>query len=302
MQKNFQQGFILNALATIVVAIIFFASMYHVFVAAPNAFPAPYHLTVSSGETSSTISRQLVNDGVIRSRRTFQLLMVALGSDTHISEGQYDFTQPMSALGIAMRLSGKEFGITKTKVTFPEGYTNKDMSARLATVFPDFDTATFLKLTANEQGYLFPDTYRFFATPLPDQVVTALKNDYQQKVASLRTDMTSSGHTEANIIIMASLVQQEAHGPIDSPVIAGILWKRLQNGMALQVDAAPATYGHKGLPNAPIDNPGLIAIEAAIHPTDSPYLYYLHDHSGTVHYASTYQQHQQNIKKYLPTI
>ncbi len=283
----------------VVIVVIFFGSLYHAFVAAPSTFPAPYHLTVTTGEGASAISHQLANDGAIRSRRTFQFLMEVLGSDTRISEGEYSFDHPISAVGIALRLSGKEFGITKTKVTFPEGYTNQDMATRLKAVFPEFDSAGFLKQASGLEGYLFPDTYGFFATPLPENIIADQQRNYEQKIAPLRADIAASGHSEANIIIMASIVQKEAEGTNDSSVIAGILWKRLQNGMPLQVDAVPSTYSHKGLPATPINNPGMVAIQAALHPEDSDYLYYLHDHNGNVHYASTYQQHQQNIKKYL---
>lgn len=291
--------FVFNAVTTVVIGIIFFFSAYQVFVAPPSNFPVPYDLSVSSGETSSSISQQLVADGVIKSRKTFQLFMVILGGDTHISEGEYLFDRPMSAIAVAMRISGKEFGIARVKVTFPEGFTNKDMTARLAAAFPSFDTGTFSGLAASQQGYLFPDTYKFFPTPLPAALIASFRENYERKVAPLRADIAASGHSEAEIIVMASLIQKEAEGVTDSPVIAGILWKRIQNGMALQVDAAPTSYTHKGLPAAPINNPGLTAIQAAIHPTASPYVYYLHDSSGTVHYASTYQQHEQNIKKYL---
>jgi UPF0755 protein len=69
--------------------------------------------------------------------------------------------------------------------------------------------------------------------------------------------------------------------------------------MPLQVDAMPDTYKNKGLPNSPIGNPGLKAIEAAIHPQTSPYLYYLHDKNGNIYYAKTFTEHEVNIKKYL---
>jgi UPF0755 protein len=154
-------------------------------------------------------------------------------------------------------------------------------------------------MTNDDQGYLFPDTYKFFPTPLPTDVITALKNNYAEKVGPLEAAIVASGHSEHDIIVMASLIEKEAKGSTDSPVIAGILWKRIANGMDLQVDADPWTYSNKGLPVAPVDNPGLVAINAAIHPTASPYLYYLHDASGNVHYASTFAQHQANIKKYL---
>jgi UPF0755 protein len=272
---------------------------YRTFVAAPSSFPVPYHLSVTAGDTSSAISRQLADDGVIRSRRVFQFFMIMLGNDTHISEGEYYFSQPFNAIDIALRISGKEFGINKVKVTFPEGYTNDQMTARLVATFPTFDAAGFFKETAGTQGYLFPDTYKFFPTPTADEVVTTMKDNFQAKLVPLQADIAASGHSESDIIIMASIIQKEAAGTEDSPIIAGILWKRISNGMDLQVDAAPSTYDHKGLPDAPINNPGLVAILAAIHPTASDYLYYLHDAAGNVHYASTFAEHQQNIKKYL---
>lgn len=299
MPKDSQKGFILNAITLIVIAVVLFTVLYRSFVAAPSNFPVPYRITVAPGESSSAISLQLAHDDAIKSRRTFQLMMKILGSDTHISPGDYFFDQPISTIDMALRISGKHFGISKIKVTFPEGYTDIQMTERLSTDFPHFDTAGFLELTTGQQGYLFPDTYKFFPTPQPQEVITAMKNNYEVKVAPLRPAIAASGHSEADIMVMASIIEKEAQGLGDSPVIAGILWKRIRNGMPLQVDADHTTYTHKGLPVKPIDNPGLVAIEAAVNPTDSPYLYYLHDSKGNVHYASTFQQHQQNIKKYL---
>jgi UPF0755 protein len=89
----------------------------------------------------------------------------------------------------------------------------------------------------------------------------------------------------------------------DREIISGILWRRLANGMPLQVDADPDTYKTKGLPANPICNPGLDSIKAAIYVLKMhnlpPYLYYLHDKNGTIHYAKTFAEHNANIKKYL---
>jgi UPF0755 protein len=289
----------MRTLLTFFLCIVVCFGIYKVYVSAPANFPTPYHLIITDGEGFSAISHQLAGDNVIRSSRAFEIWMVLLGSDKHISQGEYYFTTPESSLVIALRISGEEFGIEKQKVTFPEGYTNTQMAQRLQTVFPTFDAAQFLQLTATDQGYLFPDTYKFFPTPLPTDVIIAMKNNYDEKLQPFQAAIASSGHSEEDIIIMASILEKEAQGSSDSPVIAGILWKRLANGMDLQVDADPETYKEKGLPAAPLDNPGLVAIQAAIAPTSSPYLYYLHDAQGNVHYASTYEQHQQNIKKYL---
>ncbi len=71
--------------------------------------------------------------------------------------------------------------------------------------------------------------------------------------------------------------------------------------MPLQVDASLDydTYSYKGLPLAPICNPGLSSIQAALNPVDSPYWYYLSDGNGNIHYGKTFEEHKINKEKYL---
>ena len=117
------------------------------------------------------------------------------------------------------------------------------------------------------------------------------------------------------------IIEKEAAGDNDRGIVSGILWNRIDAGIPLQVDApflyllgkeskdltrkdlatsSPYnTYIHKGLPPAPINNPGLAAITAAIHPESSDYFYYLHDKNGMIHFAKTYAEHKKNIQKYL---
>ena len=119
----------------------------------------------------------------------------------------------------------------------------------------------------------------------------------------------------------ASILEREANGTEDIKIISGILQNRLNKNMPLQVDApfyyllgkesseltqadlkikSPYnTYINKGLPPAPIGNPGLKAIEAAVYPTKTDYLYYLHDINGVVHYAKTHSEHVKNKQLYL---
>lgn len=319
--RNYQSGFIVKTFLTLLIGASLFTVGYNRFFAAPNNFPNPYHLTIEPGQTLFSVSNELYADKVIRSPRVFEMFMLSMGNEKNISEGEYYFSKPMTVLEVSMRISGKQFGIDRERITFPEGFTNINMADRLSATFPNFDRALFLELTKDDQGYLFPDTYGFFPSLAPDLVVTTLKRNFDKKVAPLEESIEKSGRSLEDIIIMASIIEKEANGPEDRAIISGILWKRISIDMALQVDApflfllnkeskeltlkdlaidSPYnTYRYKGLPPGPINNPGLESIKAAIAPQSSPYLYYLHDSAGGIHYASTYQEHQANIKRYL---
>ena len=124
------------------------------------------------------------------------------------------------------------------------------------------------------------------------------------------------------------MLEKEVRTPQDMPIVAGILWKRLDSGWPLQADATLQyalgyqgaektwwkktlfetdkeinspynTYQQRGLPPASIANPGLLSIRAVAFPKDSPYWYYLHDREGGIHYAQTLEEHERNIENYL---
>lgn len=287
----------------------------------PKTFPVPYVVVIDRGQSLFSISEELYTDGAIRSRRIFEMLMLTLGNDKSISHGEYYFETPATVVDVALRITGRRFGIERTRITIPEGFTNKQIAERLENELHDFDTALFLELAQKHEGYLFPDTYIFFPWTTPDSVINTLKNTFDTKTAPLQDEIRASKRSFSDIIIMASLIEKEARGDIDRETISGILWKRIDTGMPLQVDApflyligkesseltrtdlamdSPFnTYKNKGLPPSPIGNPGLASIKAALFPKASPYLYYLHSEDGTIYYARTYTEHLQNIKKYL---
>ncbi len=287
----------------------------------PVSFPVPYRVIIDPGQSLFSISDELATDGVIRSQRLFEFWMLLFGTDRTITEGEFYFTEPKTALSVALRITGKEFGIDRKKVTFPEGFSTRDMAARLAATYQGFDTALFISLAQEHEGYLFPDTYAFFPSVTPDVVVATLRQNFERRTASLASAVASSGRTLDEIVTMASLVEREANGPEDRAMVAGILWRRFDEGKLLQVDAPFLvllgkksseltkkdlaidslfnTYKHVGLPPTPIANPGFAALEATIRPTASPYLFYLHDGTGAIYYARTYNEHLANINRYL---
>ena len=287
----------------------------------PKTFPVPYQITINKGQTLFSISKELHSDGVISSQRIFEMLMLSFGSDKTISHGEYYFDKPTSVIGVALRISGRDFGINLTRVTFPEGFTNKQIGERLKKELHNFDDKIFFNLVKDKEGYLFPDTYTFFPWSTPETVVVSLEENFNKKIEPLKEDIEKSGRSISDIIIMASIIEKEANGNNDRALISGILWNRIDADIALQVDAPFLyllgkeskdltktdlatkslynTYLHKGFPPTPINNPGLEAITAAIHPEKSKYFYYLHDSDGKIYYAKTFTEHKKNIRDYL---
>lgn len=179
------------------------------------------------------------------------------------------------------------------------------------------------------EGYLFPDTYRFFASSSPDEIITKILENFDKKLTpDLRAEIKKQGRSIFEIITMASIIEKEA--PInyqtgnseDAKIISGIFWKRLRQDQALQscatlayvlgenkpqyseadtrVDSPFNTYAHRGLTPAPIANPGLLAIKAAISPIDSDYQYFLTPAgSKDIIFSRTYEEHLDKKHRYL---
>ena len=179
------------------------------------------------------------------------------------------------------------------------------------------------------EGYLFPDTYRVYASSTVTEVITKMLDNFDKKLTpQMRADIKAQGKSIYEIVTLASIIEKEA--PInystgdnrDARIIAGIFYNRLRSGQALQSDATLSyiygdndpshsgsalentspynTYKYRGLPPGPICNPGILAIEAAIYPLATDYNYFLTPKGKTeVIYARTYDEHLQNKYKYL---
>jgi UPF0755 protein len=303
LNENFLKTDIVQPRSTkpfIIVAIILFAILAYFFAfSAPRNFPRGSIFQVGQGDTLRTVSLHLKIEGIIRSRLLFESFVILQGGERHIMRADYLFEEPISAFEVARRIAKGDRHISKVSVTIPEGYSNAEIADTYAAKLHSFDKAAFLASAKDLQGYLFPDTYFFFSTDGAPEVLLSMRSNFDKKFSPIRALVEASGKTEKDIITMASLLEKEANGDEDRDIISGILWHRIAINMPLQADAAPETYKHRGLPAMPIGNPGLEAIQAALHPKASTYLYYLHDKNGVAHYAHTLSEHDNNIKLYL---
>lgn len=274
------------------------------FVVFSYVFRAPVHdgdviIHVTSSDSLQKISNVLGEKKVVRYPYIFKIMVTIFSGDKNIPSGDYLFKNNESLLNVSWQVGRGIHGITPIRITLKEGMTNKDMAKIISSKLTSFNTEMFLNDERSKEGYLFPDTYFLFPMSTTDEIVNELSSNFKKRIIPLNNDIKSSERSLSDIIIMASILEKEAKGKNDGAIISGILWKRIKLGMPLQVDAAQITYKEAGLPGIPISNPGLSSIGYAIHPEESPYLFYLHDSSGQVHYAKTFSEHRSNIARYL---
>ena len=172
------------------------------------------------------------------------------------------------------------------------------------------------------EGFLFPDTYLVPLAATPDDVAEMLTDQFAKELPADAAQRARALHVSvAQAVTVASLVEREAKIEADRPMIAGVIYNRLRQGMPLQVDATieyalPAhkseltlhdlrvdspynTYQHAGLPPTPIANPGLPSLEAALHPAKTDALYYVYCGNGHHVFAKTLAEHQANVERCL---
>ena len=248
------------------------------------------NFTVLSGATASEIGTNLYKGGFIKNPTIFKFYVKFSGISDRIQAGDYRLSPSFNLFQTTAVLSGSPLEV---KVTIPEGFTNEQIAARLQNDLNQDSNFKnqFLSLSKNLQGYLFPDTYQIPEDASPSAIISTMENNFKVKTSNL--DITKQ------TIVMASIVEGETKGGPEREVVSGILFNRLNVGMPLQVDVAKETYKVIGLPDLPINNPGLSAINAALNPAKTDYWYYLHDSSGQIHYAMTLEEQDANIKKYL---
>lgn len=278
-------------------AVLLLIILYIFAFSSPPSFPSKSIVTLKQGSGVAQLSQTLADEHVIRSATWFRILIITFGGEKGIKAGDYYLPAPENTIVLAWRMSHGISDLIKVKITIPEGYTVKQISSLFDIRFPLFNHLAFE--TNAPQGYLFPDTYFIQVNATATSTSALFQSNFHIKIDPLSDEIKASGHSIYNIIDVASILQAEVKTPTDMAIVSGIIWKRLKLNMPLQVDSAPETYKRGGLPTSPIDNPGLVAIKAAVHPVDSPYLYFISDKNGNIHYAKTLDEQTTNIKKYL---
>lgn len=280
-------------------------------------FPVAIDITVSEGMNHTDIAELLEERGVVRSALYLNFVLSQVFSNEFVQAGTYRFDAPRTTHEVAEIITKGINTKPQRKVTFPEGFSVKEMSSYLPENFSTIDTESILDL----EGYLFPDTYFISNEFDVDTLVELMHTTFTEKMETIAEQLNSSPFSQKDVIILASIIEREAKDVESKRIVAGILEQRLKINMPLQVDATFTyilnktsseltqddlsidspynTYIHTGLPPTPIANPGMEAILAVLEPIQTEYLYYLTAPDGTFHYAETFEEHKTNKEKYL---
>lgn len=291
------------------------------FLQTPYALPEHPLVVVESGASFTEVAELLKERNVIVSKYILRGMVALRGGTVSIKAGAYTFDTPSNAFVVAGRLINGDFRTESLRIVFPEGTPSHDMSTLLVDSIGFREAARFEREALGYEGYLFPDTYFLPPMATSGMIISLLTETFEIKTSELVLRAEALGRSWNDVVIMASLVEKEAQTYEDKRIVAGILWKRLDEGMRLQVDApffylfgktsaditradldidSPYnTYKYEGLPPTPISNAGLETLEATLNPIESEYWFYLSDTDGVIHYAATYDEHLDNKAKYI---
>ncbi|MBV9023854.1 MAG: endolytic transglycosylase MltG [Streptomycetaceae bacterium] len=280
-------------------------------------------LTIPDGATLSQIGNILKQNGVVKSVDAF----TAAAGSTGIQGGSYTLRQHMSAAAAVALMSSPS---AQNALVIPEGRRATQVYAALdkylglasgttANATKSFDLGLPPYANGNPEGFLFPSRYSISKSSKPADALAQMIRQAQTEFAAdnLSAQAQAIGRTPYEIIIIASLIQAEAHQAQDFGKVSRVIYNRLQQQMALGLDSTinyakgrstlltttadthyPSpynTYLHKGLPPGPIDNPGHQAIEAALNPTPGNWLYFVTVKPGDTRFTDSAAVQQQNV-------
>jgi UPF0755 protein len=284
------------------------------------------------GYSTRRIAAELEAAGVIRSRVGF-ILWHRIHPKQSLKAGEYLFDKTAKPLDVYERLVRGDIYVHT--VVIPEGFTMFDIAQAvqdaglgssqefLAVAQSNTELISDLAPDAKTlEGYLFPNTYEFTRTQSMKDIAAAMVKQFRQ--VAEQTGLTASGQGKdvQKTVTMASIIEKETAVPEERTIVASVYYNRLARNIALQADpsviyaellngnyagalhhsdmsfqSAYNTYTHPGLPPGPIGNPGRSSLEAALHPAQTDYFYFVSDGNGHHRFSRSLEEHNQNVAK-----
>jgi len=284
-------------------------------------------VTVSSNSNTARIASQLAEKGLINNPDIFIWYCRLKGYDSQLQAGVYQFGKSQ---GIPEMVQDLVAGRVKSKtITIPEGYDLRQIGELFVAreicsleewqtaVLKDYDYEFLRDIPKRDnrlEGFLFPETYRIRDGASPEELIKMMLSQFSKVWdEQFSAAAEQSGLTTYRVITLASMVEKEGRHDEERPRIAGVIFNRLQIGMALQIDATVLyslgghkdrvllkdlevdspynTYRNTGLPPGPIASPGAVSIQAVLQPEKHDYYYYVTSEGGYHTFSRTYEEH-----------
>jgi UPF0755 protein len=288
-------------------------------------------LSVAPGESFSTISDRLAEEGLILLPVKFRRYAMLRGFDKRVKAGEYELSAAMSPRRILNALvQGR---VRLRRLTIPEGFDLVQIAAEVEAAglgaAGDFlaaarDPALVKKMGLEGEtfeGYLFPDTYFFPKSESPEQMIAAMVERFRSVMTEdWRRRAEQIGFSVHQVVTLASIIEKETGAAAERPVIASVFHNRLKKNMRLETDPTVIyglkdfdgnltrkhlrtptpynTYKTRGLPPGPIASPGRASLKAALYPAETDYLYFVSKKDGTHHFSATFGEHRAAVRKY----
>jgi UPF0755 protein len=284
------------------------------------------------GYSTRRIAAELEAAGVIRSRLGF-VLWHRIHRKQSLKAGEYLFDKTARTPDVHDRLVRGDIYVHT--VVIPEGFTMFDIAQAvqdaglgssqefLAVAKSNTELISDLAPDAKSlEGYLFPNTYEFTRTQSMKEIAAAMVRQFRQVAEQIGLTASGQGTDVQKTVTMASIIEKETAVPEERSVVASVYYNRLTRNVALQADpsviyaellngnyagalhhsdmqfqSAYNTYTHPGLPPGPIGNPGRSSLEAAQHPAQTDYFYFVSDGNGHHRFSRSLEEHNQNVAK-----
>lgn len=289
-------------------------------------------IDVAPGDSFNALAAALEQQGIITNALRFKILARVKGDDKRIKAGEYGLAAAMTPLQVLDTVVNAR--VLLHRLTIPEGHTIAQIAAEIdrmgltdaeafATLAHDPDLVGALGLAGPSlEGYLFPDTY-YFPRQVParaiiTKMVQNFKGQFSEEWLRRPQALNLSLH---ELVTLASIIEKETGHPSERPLIASVFHNRMKRGMRLESDPTAVygiegfdgrvtpkhlqtptpynTYQIRGLPPGPIANPGRAAIEAALYPAETDYLFFVSKKDGTHYFSPTYAEHNEAVRQYL---
>jgi len=284
------------------------------------------------GYSTRRIATELEAAGVIRSRLGF-ILWHRIHRKQSLKAGEYLFDKKARTLDVYNRLVRGDIYVHT--VVIPEGFTMFDIaqavqdaglgSSQEFLAVAQSNTGLISDLAPDAktlEGYLFPNTYEFTRTQSMKDIAAAMVKQFRQVAEQIGLNPSGQNADVQKTVTMASIIEKETAVPEERSVVASVYYNRLARNIALQADpsviyaellngnyagalhhsdmqfqSAYNTYTHPGLPPGPIGNPGRNSLEAALHPAQTDYYYFVSDGNGHHRFSRSLEEHNQNVAK-----